>query len=135
MGDLTDLAELGAWLKELGDGLLGTLPLLAGFLEKSLIEPSPYAPISRLAWNELYVDTGRHAAAPSSSGGSRSRLIDYEQTYASKRRSISEAVSAARESRIEGRHGAILRQPFRHVGLLQILCGLINHREALARVR
>ena len=61
-----------------------------------MIEPSPYAPISRLAWNELYVDTGRHAAAPTWSGGSRSRLIDYEQAYASKRRSISEAVSAAR---------------------------------------
>ena len=31
VADLTDLAELGAWLKELGDGLVGTLPLLAGF--------------------------------------------------------------------------------------------------------
>ena len=95
VADLADLAELGAWLKELGDGLVGTLPLLAGFLEQPLIEPSPYAPISRLAWNEMYVDTGRGGAAPTSSGGSRGRLIDYEQAYTGKRRSLSEGAGAA----------------------------------------
>ncbi len=95
MADLTDLAELGAWLKELGDGLIGTLPLLAGFLEKPVMDPSPYAPVSRLAWNELYVDTGSGAGLSTPKDGAGIRLIDYEEAYAVKRRSIAAAASTA----------------------------------------
>lgn len=35
--------------------MVGTLPLLATFLDKPF-EPSPYSPISRLFWNEFYLD-------------------------------------------------------------------------------
>ena len=89
------MAELGAWLKELGDGLIGTLPLLAGFLEKPVMDPSPYAPVSRLAWNELYVDTGSGAGLSTPKDGAGIRLIDYEEAYAVKRRSIAGAANAA----------------------------------------
>lgn len=56
VGDLTDLAALMEWTAGLGGSAVGTLPLLAGFLEQQPNEPSPYAPVSRLFWNEIYLD-------------------------------------------------------------------------------
>ena len=57
-GDLTDLEALLEWIGELGGGLAGTLPLLATFLDEPF-DPSPYAPVSRLFWNEFYLDVTR----------------------------------------------------------------------------
>lgn len=57
-GDLTDLEALLGWVGELGGGLVGTLPLLATFLDEPF-DPSPYAPVSRLFWNEFYLDVTR----------------------------------------------------------------------------
>ena len=54
-GDLTDLEALAAWTASLGGGVVATLPILASFLDVPY-EPSPYAPASRLFWNELYLD-------------------------------------------------------------------------------
>lgn len=56
VGDYTDLGELARWTHELGGHVVGTLPLLPTFLGPQHYEPSPYAPVSRLLWNELYVD-------------------------------------------------------------------------------
>jgi 4-alpha-glucanotransferase len=57
-GDFSDLAGLLGWVNSLGGRLVGTLPLLAAFLDGPY-EPSPYSPASRLFWNELYVDVSR----------------------------------------------------------------------------
>jgi 4-alpha-glucanotransferase len=57
-GDLTDLAGLAEWIRKLGCEVVATLPLLSAFLEQPY-EPSPYAPVSRLFWNEFYVDVTR----------------------------------------------------------------------------
>jgi 4-alpha-glucanotransferase len=57
-GDFSDLETLAEWTAGLGGGVVGTLPLLAGFLDEPY-EPSPYAPASRLFWNELYIDPRR----------------------------------------------------------------------------
>lgn len=54
-GDLSDLGTLMRWVRELGGHLVGTLPLLAVFLDEPF-EPSPYVPVSRLFWNEFYLD-------------------------------------------------------------------------------
>ena len=54
-GDFTDLGRLGAWTGELGGSAVGTLPLLASYLDEPF-DPSPYSPVSRLFWNEFYVD-------------------------------------------------------------------------------
>jgi 4-alpha-glucanotransferase len=54
-GDLTDLQALAAWTAELGGGVTASLPMLATFLDVPF-EPSPYAPASRLFWNEIYLD-------------------------------------------------------------------------------
>jgi len=57
-GDFSDLETLAEWTAGLGGGLVATLPLLAAFLDEPC-EPSPYAPASRLFWNELYIDPRR----------------------------------------------------------------------------
>jgi 4-alpha-glucanotransferase len=55
-GDLRTLAEVGRWVGDHGGTTLATLPLLAAFLDEPF-EPSPYAPVSRRYWNELYLAT------------------------------------------------------------------------------
>lgn len=57
-GDLTDMGNLLQWIQELGGSIVGTLPLLAAFMDEPF-EPSPYAPASRLFWNEFYLDITR----------------------------------------------------------------------------
>jgi 4-alpha-glucanotransferase len=69
IGDLTDLSRLVDWVRGLGGEMVGTLPLLSSFLGEVSPEapaptyppcdPSPYAPVSRLFWNELFIDLDR----------------------------------------------------------------------------
>jgi 4-alpha-glucanotransferase len=54
-GDLGDLLSYSSWIDHHGGSLVATLPMLAAFDE----EPSPYSPVSRLFWNEMYVDVTR----------------------------------------------------------------------------
>lgn len=58
VGDWTDLEALIRWTSTRGGRVVGTVPMLAAFLEQPY-DPSPYAPVSRLFWNELYVDLSR----------------------------------------------------------------------------
>jgi 4-alpha-glucanotransferase len=55
MGDLGDLLSYASWVDHHGGGVVATLPMLAAFDD----EPSPYSPVSRLFWNELYLDVTR----------------------------------------------------------------------------
>jgi 4-alpha-glucanotransferase len=93
-GDLTRMRRLAEWTAGLGGGLVGSTPLNAAFLDEPF-EPSPYLPVSRLFWNELYVDP---AATPEWHASARARelagavptpdrrLIDYRAATAAKRR-------------------------------------------------
>jgi 4-alpha-glucanotransferase len=67
-GDLTDLADLATWISGENGSHVGTLPLLAAFLGDRPdsnypatfpFDPSPYSPVSRLFWNELFIDPER----------------------------------------------------------------------------
>ena len=80
---------------------MATLPLLANFLDEPF-NPSPYAPVSRLFWNELYLDVPRipeFADCPAAQTlvdsmefcrdletARRQSLIDYRKVMALKRR-------------------------------------------------
>ena len=100
--------------------MVATLPLLATFLDKPY-DPSPYAPVSRLFWNEFYVHVEgipelKHSPAAQSALDSAemnadrsalqaASLVDYRRQMAMKRsileqlsRSIAQAPSERRET-------------------------------------
>jgi 4-alpha-glucanotransferase len=52
---VADLGRLAHRLSADGAGIVGTLPILAAYLDEPF-EPSPYSPVSRRFWNEIYVD-------------------------------------------------------------------------------
>jgi len=54
-GDLSDLGLLMSWLAGMGGEVLATLPLLPVDISSF----SPYLPLSRLMWNEFYLDITR----------------------------------------------------------------------------
>jgi len=88
-GDLADLESLIDWLHEVGGQVASTLPLLATFLDKPF-EPSPYSPVSRMFWNEFYVNLARSPEYPVENRHRRlsaaGRLVDYRRTMSGKRR-------------------------------------------------
>lgn len=55
VGDFSTLNTMMDWAGELGASFLGTLPLLAANYREAF-QTSPYSPVSRLFWNELYLD-------------------------------------------------------------------------------
>ncbi|MFQ6031233.1 MAG: 4-alpha-glucanotransferase, partial [Dehalococcoidia bacterium] len=57
-GDFTDLEALAEWVSRRGGGVVATLPFLASFLDEPF-QPSPYVPVSRLFWNEFFLDVTR----------------------------------------------------------------------------
>ena len=62
VGDFSDLAELLAWSTAHRASHVGTLPFLAAFVgqhDSEPFDPSPYAPASRMFWNELLLDLER----------------------------------------------------------------------------
>jgi 4-alpha-glucanotransferase len=69
IGDLADLMRLSRWVGQLGGSFVGTLPLLASYLAEPH-EYSPYGPVSRMFWNELYLDL---ATAPGLEASARAR--------------------------------------------------------------
>lgn len=60
-GDLSDLRTLADWTHDQGGSFVATLPLLAMFLGEQSYSASPYSPVSRLFWNEFYIDAARAA--------------------------------------------------------------------------
>ncbi|MFN0071989.1 MAG: 4-alpha-glucanotransferase [Chloroflexota bacterium] len=104
-GNLSDLGELMSWTADLGGSLVGTLPLLASFLDVPF-DPSPYSPASRLFWNELFLDLDQVQgmarsvaaqelrAAIAAVSPSTSNRVDY-RSWAGHQRGVLEALSDA----------------------------------------
>jgi 4-alpha-glucanotransferase len=100
IGDFTDLGALAGYVGDRGGTVLGTLPILATFLDEPF-DYSPYNPASRLFWNELFIDVDRipdlaecsTARRLVESAGfragvealRRSNLVDYRKQMAHKR--------------------------------------------------
>ena len=121
-GDVSDLAELARFVGEMEGRAVSTLPMLAAFLDEPF-NPSPYAPVSRLYWNEFYLDVTKipelaHCPAAQAlldSGEFRREiedvrgqsLVDYRKVMALKRKVIEEMlanfppVSSARRANFE----------------------------------
>jgi 4-alpha-glucanotransferase len=115
VGDLGDLRQLARFVAAQRGAYVGTLPLLACFYDTPF-QASPYSPVSRLFWNELYADLrpaglGRLGlSALDSAGGDavlRSEtgleaallgaepLVDYRRAAALKRRLLERLSDAA----------------------------------------
>ena len=62
-GNFSDLSQLLDFTAELGGHAVATLPMLASFLDQPF-NPSPYAPVSRLFWNEFFLDIERISELP-----------------------------------------------------------------------
>lgn len=93
-GDFADLTELVAWVSRHGGGVVGTLPLLATSLYGP-VEPSPYAPLSRRFWNELYVDIEAAGASRATAPQAQATrpadglaLVDYERVARERRAAL-----------------------------------------------
>ncbi|MBF0492618.1 MAG: 4-alpha-glucanotransferase [Deltaproteobacteria bacterium] len=54
-GTFSDFEKLLHWVQTLGGSYAATLPLFASFFDHAL-SVSPYSPVSRLFWNEFYLD-------------------------------------------------------------------------------
>ena len=113
-GDYTLLWRLVAWTAAHGGAVVGSTPLHAAFLDRPF-DPSPYAPVSRRHWNELFVDPeavpeldasadARRALAELPAG--EDRLIDHRAAMAAKRgvlEALLEALDGARRAAFEER--------------------------------
>ena len=74
LADLADVEQLLAAVDGFGGSLVGSTPLLAAFPH----EPSPYAPASRLFWNEAYADL---TASPELERSSAARELLESSSY------------------------------------------------------
>ncbi|MEW6771148.1 MAG: 4-alpha-glucanotransferase [Bacillota bacterium] len=127
-GDFGDLQNLLDWVRERGGSLVGTLPLLAAFLDEPF-EPSPYLPVSRLFWNEFYLDVTRipeldrcpaardllssPAVQHEIAALRDTPLVDYRRTMAVKRR-VLEHLSRCCFSEESGRQADLRRWAAEH---------------------
>ncbi|SFG75685.1 4-alpha-glucanotransferase [Desulfotomaculum arcticum] len=122
-GDFGDLENILKWTGDLGGSFVGTLPLLASFLNEPF-EPSPYSPASRLFWNEFYLNINRvaelkHCPSALDLLNSRafnkrlaelraSRLVDYRHIMSLKR-NLLELLSECLANSDSSRHDELCR--------------------------
>jgi 4-alpha-glucanotransferase len=85
-----NLAAFTAGAGRIGAHFVATLPLYAAFLDDPF-DPSPYAPESRLHWNEVYLDD---AALPTAAIDPQGELVDWAALAARRRRQL---LAAARD--------------------------------------
>jgi 4-alpha-glucanotransferase len=112
-GDLSDLSRLMTWASACGCTMFGTLPLLACFLDHPF-EPSPYSPVSREVFSELFIDVGRaidDARDPAAQrlfessefqrelqGARSGELVDYAAVWRIKRKALATLADSAFQS-------------------------------------
>jgi 4-alpha-glucanotransferase len=108
-GDFTDLATFARFVGKLKGQAVATLPLLASFLDEPF-NPSPYAPVSRLFWNEFYLDVTKIPEFAQSAGAQTlvgsgdfqrdlnaardDALVGYRRVMALKRRVLQELLKS-----------------------------------------
>lgn len=131
VGDFADLRALVEFTGQLGGAAVGTLPLFAAFLDEPF-NPSPYSPVSRLFWNELFLAlqeipemqhcVGARAILRSSAfetemGSLRAApLVDYRRAMALKRKVLNELLTC------------LLKQPSQRREQFERFC--VNHELA-----
>lgn len=121
IGSIVELERLSEWVSERDGSFAMTLPLLPAFLDRPF-NPSPYSPVSRLFWNEVFIDVesapelARSEEARSLVGSRdfqrllrklrENALVDYRRVMAAKRR-VLELLSAALFNSRSSRRGEL----------------------------
>jgi 4-alpha-glucanotransferase len=129
-GDFGDLRKLRQWADGLRVDLVGTLPLLPAFLDEPF-EISPYSPVSRLFWNEFYLNIEEIPELTASPASRRlldstsfhaeieklrsAPLVDYRRQMALKRQVLAELARTVDE--IPARRAALDEYARRHLYL------------------
>ncbi len=85
------LGRVAEMLEHQNIDMLATLPLYATFLDDPF-DPSPYSPISRLHWNEVYLDDRSLPTAPTPE---LTDVVDWRLVGARRRRQLVEAARTA----------------------------------------
>ena len=88
---------------------LSTLPLYAAFLDEPF-DPSPYAPVSRLHWNEVYLDDAVLAGGAGPRTYAHGDFIDWRLARRRRRQLLAAAAISIRTS---SRHRPLRRRPSR----------------------
>ncbi|HWD24790.1 MAG TPA: 4-alpha-glucanotransferase, partial [Acidimicrobiales bacterium] len=125
IGSTSELAVLGRWAAAHGATFVGTLPLYPAFYEEHF-DVSPYRPVSRVAWNEIYLDVERlpevaassDAAALLSSqrlGGAARRLraadgVQYRSVFVAKKAVIAACANGVERGPRADAFGAFLAE-------------------------
>ncbi|WP_116632716.1 4-alpha-glucanotransferase [Dehalogenimonas alkenigignens] len=86
-GDLSDFRRLAGWSETQGASVIATLPLLPIILEDSS-NPSPYSPVSRLFWNEFYIDL---ESLPELAACGEARELLHSQKFAAEAENLRES--------------------------------------------
>jgi 4-alpha-glucanotransferase len=119
VGSYSDMGVLGEWAKSHGASMMGALPLYPAYLDRP-VDPSPYRPVSRLAYNELYInpealpefeqsDVARDIANSPAFRAQReatrtSPLVDYEEVALLRRRVLEPMAETLLEHSSRRRH-------------------------------
>lgn len=99
IGDFADMERTQKWIHDLGGDFFGTLPLFSALNEGEGADPSPYSPVSRLFWNEIYLDveslarSSEHARdrlqspkfQEALSALRKTEIVDYKKVFALKK--------------------------------------------------
>ena len=127
-GDFGDLGRLADWTADLGGRTVSTLPLFAQFLDRPFV-PSPYEPVTRLFWNEFYLDVNSSPDLDQSPAAQkivaspefrrevealrREDIVDYKRGMALKRRVLEELAKACFETpeRVRGLRKFVRERP------------------------
>ncbi len=84
------LGRLASAIREHGVDMVATLPIYATFLDDPY-DPSPYSPISRLHWNEVYLADGGLPEAPVPGA---SEMVDWRLLAERRRQQLLDAAEA-----------------------------------------
>lgn len=93
IGGFKELFDTAVFTKQQGGSFIGTLPLLPVYHESN--DNSPYSPISRFFWNEIFLDLDQlpHFAAEERDFDELNKFshVDYQAVYEAKKKIIRKA--------------------------------------------
>ena len=107
LGGYRELRQAAAYILAHGGQFIGTLPLLPVYYDGVNTDPSPYAPVSRLFLNEIFLDLDDLPGVPHKATGQKFDMdqIDYSKTYLTKKDILKRTARAFFQANPDGDRG------------------------------